>query len=338
MAHRLCGVLSTWMQNYPGDFTAPSTFGILQPFLESLLPRGATWVAHYALELVPLLAPISVLSDPESSWALPDKPLEGAIPAVEGVFDASSRQPQQDGLPPRPPMSPRRPSLARSYDSSSSLAVSSQPLSKSVSRLSAHESIHSLETTPSLTGGPFGLSPSISQHSRSPRPASEAGTVDTQDSLDGFSGSAGGVGNGNGSIGGASTTPSGLSSGAVGRRIGGGKESQVMVEVSNVVMEMREEEIATQITRIAWEMFGGMSVRLSSSLSLFPSFLVVVVEEELTEVSFFRTASRPHAPCSRSEGPSEPSSCSSRLGEQRYAFHCVRQRAFFTTFSFLSLD
>lgn len=252
------------MQNYPGDFTAPSTFGILQLFLESLLPRGATWVAHYALELVPLLAPISALSDPESSWALPDKLLDGAGNAtsyLDSVQHAHQHRAQDSSsVPVRPAMSPRRPSLARSYDSSSSLAVSSsQPLSKSVSRLSAHDSIHTTDTTASLShAGGFALSPSLSQQSRSPRAASEAGTVDTQDSVDGlmYSASAG-----VGSIGGASGG-SGGGGGGLGRRLG--KDSQAMVEVSNFVMELREDEVATEITRIAWEMFGGMSVRLAN--------------------------------------------------------------------------
>lgn len=90
---------------YPGDFTAPATFNLLQPFLDDLLPRGATWVAHYAIELVPLLGTVPSMTDPEVSWAIPDKPMEDPIlvPGVEG---------------------PRRPSLVPSFGSESSTAPS----------------------------------------------------------------------------------------------------------------------------------------------------------------------------------------------------------------------
>ncbi|GAA5887683.1 hypothetical protein JCM6882_001495 [Rhodosporidiobolus microsporus] len=255
---KLCGVLSTWMTHYPGDFTAPSTFSLLQPFLESLLPRGATWVAHYALDLVPLLAPISAMADPESSWALPDKPLDEHDDG-EGTFPLSPKD-----ATPRPPIPLRRPSLAPSFDSSSSLAPSSQPLSKSVSRLSVPGSVDTTDTSagvspalgPSAGGGGGG-----SGHS--PRPASEAGTLDTQDSTDAFSGPALGGGGGGGG-GGAGSGSLGSSSGAGGlgrSAIGKYPSSAVLVDVSNAVMEMREEDVALQITRIAWEMFGGMSPR-----------------------------------------------------------------------------
>ncbi|GAA5835240.1 hypothetical protein JCM11251_006655 [Rhodosporidiobolus azoricus] len=249
---KLCGVLSTWMTHYPGDFTSPSTFSLLQPFLESLLPRGATWVAHYALELVPLLAPISAMADPESSWALPDKPLNEPEEEGEELVTPHSNPQQQ----PRPSVPRRRPSLAPSYDSSSSLAPSSSlPLSQSVSRLSIPGSVDTTDTSAST-----GASPVLSgnTHSHSPHPASEAGTLDTQDSTDAFSGpptsASGGVAGGSDSL--------GSSSGALGRTaVGRYPNSAVLVDVSNAVLEMREEDVAMQITRIAWEMFGGMSPR-----------------------------------------------------------------------------
>lgn len=204
---RICGVLSVWMQNYPGDFSGSSTFALLSPFLQSLLPSGATWVAHYALELIPLLPSISAHSDPESSWALPDKDvIYSPIPASTVPKEESPGQ--------------RRPSVAPSYDSSNS------------------QSMGAAATTLSVPLSRDGSGPPPS--SLSPRPASEAGTLDTQDS--------GGDSQGFGT---SSTASSRLRSGT--NVVG-------LIEASNIVMEMREEDVALQITRLAWEMFGGMTV------------------------------------------------------------------------------
>ncbi|GAA5869990.1 hypothetical protein JCM16303_001864 [Sporobolomyces ruberrimus] len=205
---KICGVLSVWMQNYPGDFSGSSTFALLSPFLQSLLPSGATWVAHYALELIPLLPSISAHSDPESSWALPDKDvIYSPIPASTVPKEESPGQ--------------RRPSVAPSYDSSNS------------------QSMGAAATTLSVPLSRDGSGPPPS--SLSPRPASEAGTLDTQDS--------GGDSQGFGT---SSTASSRLRSGT--NVVG-------LIEASNIVMEMREEDVALQITRLAWEMFGGMTPR-----------------------------------------------------------------------------
>ncbi|GEM06325.1 RAS guanyl-releasing protein 1 [Rhodotorula toruloides] len=206
---RLCGILSTWMQTSPGDFTAPTTFGLLQPFLESLLPRGATWVAHYAFELVPLLAPISSMSDPESGWAIPDK------------TDSPSLSP----VTPRPTLSERRPSCARSFGSSGSF-VPSQPDSgaaaNTFSPSSARESVEAL----SYGGSPMSRQPT----------SSDVGTVEMQ----------------------ASSVGTGASAEALTRTI---PSSAVLVDLSNAILEMRDQVIAMQITRITWKAFSGMTPR-----------------------------------------------------------------------------
>ncbi|GAA5976797.1 hypothetical protein JCM11641_000874 [Rhodosporidiobolus odoratus] len=235
---KLCGVLATWMQTYPGDFTAPTTFGLLQPFLEGLLPRGATWVAHFALELVPLLSPISAMGDPESSWALPDKPLDA--PFTAGAFS-----PQIPGMP------LRRPSLAPSYDSASSLAPS-HPLSQTVSRLSVPASIDTSDSSSIPPTSSF-----------SPRLDSDTATLDTQDSGRDGLGALTHSGNG-GSVGSSSGTGAGAGKDAASSLLrSGGKypSSAVLVDVSNAVLEMSEEDVAMQITRLAWEQFSGMSPR-----------------------------------------------------------------------------
>ncbi|GAA5922388.1 uncharacterized protein JCM15063_003286 [Sporobolomyces koalae] len=205
---KICGTLSIWMQSYPGDFSAPSTYGLLSPFLHSLLPNGATWVAHYALELIPLLPAISSQPDADSSWALPDKDVE-ALPVRPSPADSPSDSRS------------RRPSMAPSYDSAASRDQTDRAATLSI---------------PPVYDGSSALPPSFS-----PRPASDAGTFDTQDSGDhsqGLSASA------------SSSLRPRISAGAFG-----------LIEVSNMVMDMREEEVALQITRLTWEMFGGMTPR-----------------------------------------------------------------------------
>ncbi|GAA6063004.1 hypothetical protein JCM10212_002645 [Sporobolomyces blumeae] len=214
---KICGVLSIWMQNYPGDFSSPSTYGILAPFLQSLLPSGATWVAHYALELIPLLGPIAAQSDPDLSWALPDRAVDSSP-----MLQASSSTGKQVAEPVEQPA--RRPSIAPSYDSANSQNLGSQGTNLSIPG-----------STPQTTEN----SP-VPSNSLSPRPQSEASTLDTEDSGEHSQGMSG-------------SNPS--------LRPRGGPGAVALIEISNMVMEMREEEVAQQITRLAWEMFGGMTPR-----------------------------------------------------------------------------
>lgn len=197
------------MQNYPGDFAAPATFDLVERFLENLVPSGATWVAHYAFELVPLLPSVVKLVDPEVGWALPDK--EHVDPAF------SPSRPPPAPRPAAPPMS-RRGSLAPSYASSTSLAPDAPSTSPSTSRLSVPASLDPGESSSSAG---FGLGASMQ------RTTSDTGT------------------DGSSSVLARNGVPS----------------SAVLVDLSNAVVEMREQDIATQITRIAWDIFGGMSVR-----------------------------------------------------------------------------
>ncbi|BGO96614.1 hypothetical protein NBRC10513v2_000552 [Rhodotorula toruloides] len=208
---RLCGILSTWLQTSPGDFAAPATFGLLQPFLESLLPRGATWVAHYAFELVPLLAPISSMSDPESGWAIPDKTAD----------DSPSLSP----VTPRPTMPERRPSHAPSSASSGSLAPARPEAGQAASLVPSTSAGGSADVM-SYDGTPMSR-----QHT-----TSDVGTVETQ----------------------ASSAGTGASTEALTRTM---PSSAVLVDFSNAILEMREQDIATQITRITWQAFSGMTPR-----------------------------------------------------------------------------
>lgn len=70
LENRLCGALAQWLETYPSDFVAPPTYALLKPFLENLIL--SSWVAHYAVEMLPTLKLISERTTAEGSWVLPD--------------------------------------------------------------------------------------------------------------------------------------------------------------------------------------------------------------------------------------------------------------------------
>lgn len=216
---RLCGVLATWLQVYPGDFTAPATFNLLHPFLEGLLPRGATWVAHYAIELVPLLSSVATMSDPEGSWAIPDKSLV---------------EPEPEPLPTN---HPRRPSLVPSFDSSSSMAPSQH-----LDSVDGNQSRLSVPTSSSMqTESASPTSNLSSEVSRTSQSNSDAGTMDSNDQK--AFGSSGGS-----------------------RRGTAASAGSTLLDLSNALLELPEDLVAMQITRIAWEAFTEMTVSWSRSI------------------------------------------------------------------------
>lgn len=249
LVHRLCGVLSTWLQAYPGDFTAPATFSILQPFLTGLLPRGFTWVAHYAIELVPLLSALPQLRDPEASWALPDRPLEDGATRISASL----------------PSEARRPSLAPSYDSVASNSPS-QPES-SVDDNSVKLSVPSINTESSSTPPTTAVSPREGRV----RTDSDAATEDTADSSD------------------PAKSIQSSSSSSWKRSV---PSASTLLDLSNALIEIPEDVIAIQITRIAWEAFIDMTVSRIASCG----WTAADSRRSLA-------ASRSHAPCPGSPRP-----------------------------------
>lgn len=192
-----------------------------------LLPRGATWVAHYAIELIPLLSALPQMSDPEASWALPDRPIDGA---------SAVTPPSTARLPPE-----RRPSLAPSYDSTAS-SMAPDSFDGSSSRLSvpASTTTNSSQGTDAATTPPTTVvhSPQEGRH----RTSSDAGTIDTVDSNDparSFNSSSNG-----------SSWKKGIPA------------ASTLLDLSNALMELPEDVVAVQITRIAWEAFADMTVSL----------------------------------------------------------------------------
>ncbi|SGY30509.1 BQ5605_C002g01159 [Microbotryum silenes-dioicae] len=236
---KLCGTLSVWFTVYPGDFSAPATSALLQPFLEGLLPSGATWVAHYAVDMLPKLADVSRMNDPESTWALPDKRLDSVEPTDDSVpfpsvgqTPAAGRQPSAESRTSR--LDKGIESLRRSNESHSSINSPSSHL-----ELPASNRLSDLTPPPSS---------SASEPTRE-RTDSETPTIATLDTSAGDTNSIN-----NDSIG--STTGSSTS-----WRKRPSSLILTLLDASNALMDVSEEAIATQITRLTWMSFADITPR-----------------------------------------------------------------------------
>lgn len=193
---RLCGLLSIWFQAYPTDFAAPATFNLVRCFLEDLLPRGATWVVHYSVELLPLLR--EVTDDPDSCWGIPDESV--APPPSQSMSPPMARRPSV------------APSLAASLESSRSFELPQRDsFSETRTRLSIATAASTTDSHPSDHGAltlSDALSPSIKSASGRPRKGQVAN----------------------------------------------------LLQVSNMLLDLSEDAVATQITRLAWDAFSQITV------------------------------------------------------------------------------
>ena len=234
MLPRLCNVLTRWVEHHPGDFGSPATLQLLENFVDQLFV--STWVHQYAMELVHLLKSLSRYHDQESAWALPDR-LEPPAQARGSGSTAAHLQP----VPPE-----RRPSLVPSLDSSYSSSSTTNGSFSPQTGASPHgASTTSTPLTPTLSNGQQSQSPSdVSGASKSAtslvnrgRSYSDAGTNASSD------------------VGSASyrSAPS-LASRESTRR------HAVLLEASNLVLETPIERLATQITKLAWDIFSRMTV------------------------------------------------------------------------------
>ncbi|SCV68796.1 BQ2448_917 [Microbotryum intermedium] len=236
---KLCGTLSVWFTVYPGDFSAPATSALLQPFLEGLLPSGATWVAHYAVDMLPKLADVRRMNDPESTWALPDKRLDSLEPTDDttpfpsaGQTPAAERQPSNE-------------SRGSSLDKGTDSLLGSNESHSSINRPSSHLDIPPSNRMNDLTGTP---SSSASEPIRE-RVDSETPTTVT---LDTSAGDTNSINNESiRSATGSSTSwrkrPSSL--------------ILTLLDASNALMDVSEEAIATQVTRLTWMSFADITPR-----------------------------------------------------------------------------
>ncbi|KAG0150260.1 hypothetical protein CROQUDRAFT_88295 [Cronartium quercuum f. sp. fusiforme G11] len=74
---KICHVLMTWVETYPGDFVKPTTLTVLKAFNTLIL--SATWLLHYAVEILPMSKAIGQMVDEDAGWALPDTTDESTV-------------------------------------------------------------------------------------------------------------------------------------------------------------------------------------------------------------------------------------------------------------------
>ncbi|KAH8927879.1 ras GEF [Atractiella rhizophila] len=219
---KLCDCLHFWISNYPGDFSGPSTFRMLKTFLTRIFNEGITHVIHYALSIFPFLPYVKRLSDPESSWGLPD-------------FIEPDDFPNDDMFSSGPPRKQSATSLA-----TTEVSVSSSPLqghgsgSGSLTHLTvpstsnadaSAQSSRVSNATPGTTPKP----PFVGNRDRS---ASDAPTYDTQSS---------------------DRSKRGFSMMR--------SETLNMMDIANYILDVPEDAIAEQISRLTWMSFENIKPR-----------------------------------------------------------------------------
>ncbi|MBW0490071.1 hypothetical protein O181_029786 [Austropuccinia psidii MF-1] len=67
---KICHSLMTWVETYPSDFVKPTTLKILKAFTTLML--STVWLLHYGVEILPMTKAIPNMTDEDSGWALPD--------------------------------------------------------------------------------------------------------------------------------------------------------------------------------------------------------------------------------------------------------------------------
>ncbi|KAM0793202.1 hypothetical protein ACM66B_000672 [Microbotryomycetes sp. NB124-2] len=196
---KLCGVLSTWLQTYPGDFVSSSTRSLLGTFVTDKLSQGAHWVSHYIVEISPLVDKLDEIVDPDFTWAMPDEDPDERRSVLSGA-----RRGEPHGDP--------NVSTLRTAMSHASLSGHSTQDGLSLSDLP-----DSLERTPR-------------------RSESDSATFSTRDSL--------------GRV--KSVSSPSLNDKSV---------QPFLLDISTALMEIPDDVVATQITRITWKAFSEMSPR-----------------------------------------------------------------------------
>ncbi|KAK4054866.1 hypothetical protein OIV83_000790 [Microbotryomycetes sp. JL201] len=193
---KLCGVLSTWLQIYPGDFVGSSTRQLLQEFVRDKLGQGAQWVSHYVAEIVPLVDKLAAETDPDFTWALPDGEVDDKDSLTSDTKQGASRDANLSMLG----------------------TTTSDP---TLSDMSTQDSLSLLDHPDSLRRTPS-------------RSECDSATVSTHNSL------------GRGKS---------ISSPSLNEK----SRQPLLADLSTALMEIPEDVVATQITRLTWKAFSVMT-------------------------------------------------------------------------------
>ncbi|KAK4058071.1 hypothetical protein OIO90_000810 [Microbotryomycetes sp. JL221] len=196
---KLCGILSTWLRTYPGDFSSSNSSNLLRLFVEGKLANGLHWVSHYVAEIHPFLATLEHEQDSDFTWGLPD---QDQIDLVNTSSDGQRMSTRTMSVP-------------------------------SIATNMSHPSSSGLSTLDDISVSEFG--DSIDRTSR--RIESDAATFSTSDS--------------------SNRNSSNVSSPSLIQR----SVPPLLTDVATAIMEISDEVIATQITRLTWQTFSEMSPR-----------------------------------------------------------------------------
>lgn len=242
---KLTTMLGDWMQEYPGDLSDSETFSILVDFYDRLLVHPAT--THIAAPMQPLLDVVRSAPDLDAIWSKDqdnDKPRSVAadVPPVK-PYDTRSRAP--------------------STSSNSAAAVAISRLHEGGRGTSeTHTTANSDATTAAssvASHGQHSTSESIRGNRR--RSTSDVTTISSEghrsaNSSAAMSASTGAGGmSGNGSsqyLGNSGQLPGiGVPKGPVTVQM----QKAILRNTSNMLFEIRDEDIAHELTRIEWDLF-----------------------------------------------------------------------------------
>jgi hypothetical protein len=65
---RICGLLETWIHDYPHDFAVRGTSGALSALIKSII--GKTYLLHYGSDFLPFLEVLPNLADKDAAWSI----------------------------------------------------------------------------------------------------------------------------------------------------------------------------------------------------------------------------------------------------------------------------
>lgn len=230
---RICHVLMTWVESYPGDFVKATTLTVLKAFNTLIL--SATWLLHYAVEILPMSKAIAQMVDEDAGWALPDATDEST---VEDLLQHLNRL--------KMALVPGSPRVAIGLDAEQTENLSAH--SKLDSEL--HPIMKNLGSSPQVSKKVDCTSPSIlSQQQQSQLKlmsiTTKGSTINDQpperqnpDNQSSHSKSAG----------------------SWSLQIDPNMEHKSLLEFSNQVLALTDETLALQITRLEWDIFAEMKV------------------------------------------------------------------------------
>ncbi|KAI7957144.1 hypothetical protein MJO28_004239 [Puccinia striiformis f. sp. tritici] len=259
---KICHVLMSWLEIYPGDFVQPATLTVLKAFNSLLV--SVTWLLHYAIEIMPMIKTIGNMTDEDVGWALPDTTDESALKAV---LDCVRKLQLSLAPPPPPPPSSAASRGSVGADAHEDPALPTTPLTTGISLDGSMAYPHSdasphVDTFPSnfmSTDHVVSTAASSPVNSFSPQDQQQSKSTDDHKSNDHLHHPLSSLDSTENFI--ASTLP--LKSTLTSSTFQSDHKSELkaLLDSSVLLLSIPEEAIALQITRLEWNIFSQMKPR-----------------------------------------------------------------------------